>query len=184
MSIEIHTWTDQGQTLREFAKDARVLEIGAWKGHQAINMAQVAIEVWAIDNFVNLWTDEKDIEQQFRNNVQKYGVSDKIKLFVGESKDILNQIYDQCLEKHFRFDFIVVDGGHETPVVNQDSEWACKLIKPNGYIAWHDSDHPPVAAAIEEVKAKYPLTKVREDGMLHIYQFRVKDMVSETSPKR
>ena len=163
--VDIHTWTTQGETLREYARDAFVLEIGAWKGASTINMAQVAKTVWAIDNFINLWTDEQNIQQQFIENVQKYGVADKVKLWAGDSRDILPKF-------KVTFDFIFVDGGHEFPVVNFDSEWSCKLIKPNGHIAWHDSDHPPVAAAIKEVTEKYPLTKVKEDGMLSVYQFR------------
>ena len=167
--MDIHTWTTQGDTLREFAKDKKVLEIGCWKGASTINMAQVAKEVWAIDNFINLWTDEKDIEQQFRDNVEKSGLADKINLWVDDSNEVLRFLDGIAA----RFDFIFVDGGHESPVVNNDSLYACELINPGGYIAWHDADYPPVAAAIEQVKAKYPLTKVREDGMLHIYQMAV-----------
>ncbi len=41
-------------------------------------------------------------------------------------------------ELNEKFDFILIDGGHDFETIKCDTKNALKMIRPNGIIAWHD----------------------------------------------
>lgn len=51
--------------------------------------------------------------------------------------------YHILKEKGQLLDFLFIDGNHEYQAAKKDFEWYSKLVKPGGFVAFHDiQDHP------------------------------------------
>jgi len=59
-------------------------------------------------------------------------------------------------------DFVFVDGSHEAPEVEVDSENALKIVSPRGLVLWHDfhPDHPEVVRFLTGLASTERLTHI------------------------
>jgi hypothetical protein len=124
-----------------------ILEIGVWKGENAVNMLQVASKVSyqvtyvGVDLFedlasllnlereASLWPEsQENVYMKLTNNYPKA----QIELISGYSKDSLPTLIGR------KFQLIFIDGGHSYETVLGDWTNALKLISDDGYIFLDD----------------------------------------------
>jgi len=125
----------------------RVAEIGCLCGRSAVLMSYVADSVSTFDIFENydLIEDEKQRKhykkislnfihnyKTIRDNLWKY---ENIGVFSGNSESLIVLARYAGL-----YDFVFIDGDHSYNGAKKDFENALKVIKPNGIIAFHDSN--------------------------------------------
>lgn len=124
----------------------KFLEIGSYEGKSACWLLDNILtknncELYCIDTFQGSYehklngsnhTDFKNVYDTFKNNTVEYG--DKIKLFVGKSGDLLK---NPNITKN-TYDFIYIDGCHESKEVLQDAVFAFEILKNGGIIIFDD----------------------------------------------
>ncbi|OFX68029.1 MAG: methyltransferase [Bacteroidetes bacterium GWE2_29_8] len=114
----------QGQLLKMLSmmnKPKRVLEIGTFTGYSAICLAQGLTEnglLYTIDA-------NHELEELIKSNIQKAGLSNKIKLIIGQAIDVIPAIKDT-------FDLIYIDADKEN-LINY-YEMLIPMTNPNGII--------------------------------------------------
>lgn len=122
----------EGTLLAACAVDKAVLEIGSFCGRSTICAAQTAISVDAVDPFDGRATPVPGSTlAEFIENIAKYGVSEKVAIQNGTIDEI-----GPTLEP--KFGLVLIDGDHSYMAVRNDIEWALRLLKPDGHIAFHD----------------------------------------------
>ena len=120
----------------------QVFEIGTYTGRTALNFAQNSPEdciVWTLDL--------PPTEAHTRTNT----ADDKIKQHIRESIDYkgkeaerkIRTLYSNCSIFDFspyfgKIDMVFVNGAHNYEAVKSDTINALKMVKPNGYVIWHD----------------------------------------------
>jgi tetratricopeptide (TPR) repeat protein len=130
----------------QIAAPRRVLEIGTYAGRSLIEIMKrcspqttgVAIDSWKNYEEENLSQlrniQENNIEQVFYQNIQKAGMSERVKALKGDSVDRLLEL----IEKKESFDFIYVDGSHTCLDCYTDMVLAWKLLVSGGVMAVDD----------------------------------------------
>jgi cephalosporin hydroxylase len=130
----------------QIAAPRRVLEIGTYAGRSLIEIMKrcspqttgVAIDSWKNYEEENLSQlrniQENNIEQVFYQNIQKAGMSERVKALKGDSVDRLLKL----IEKKESFDFIYVDGSHTCLDCYTDMVLAWKLLVSGGVMAVDD----------------------------------------------
>ena len=101
----------------------RILEIGTKYGSTTINMAKFSTEDCKIISV--------DLVPLDYSIVQKYPQSSKITFLQGDSL-----VFD--FKKLGSFDMVLVDANHEYKFVQNDTYAAFSVVKPTGYVLWHD----------------------------------------------
>jgi predicted O-methyltransferase YrrM len=122
----------EAEVLGGLATGRRVLELGAQYGFSTVLMAAVAESVVSIDwhkgdanaGYQNSWLG-------FYENLQRYGVADRVIPIVGRCQDALPYLRDGA------FELIFHDSSHDLRSVRDDLGAARRLIT-SGYIAVHD----------------------------------------------
>lgn len=133
-------------------KPQKILEVGSYEGRSICYLieklgSEQSLEIHAIDTWLG-GGDHKHlpighmpkVEERFFLNVDKAtkGASKKIDLIV--HKGFSDFEVSRLLVTGFRayFDFIYIDGSHETGDVLSDAVMAFKLLKPGGVMAFDD----------------------------------------------
>lgn len=141
----------EGQFLAQIATDKRVLEIGSYCGRSTICLAQTAQEVHAVDPFDGRATpNRKDTFGAFSENLERYGVADRVTAHRGTSIAVLPKLQPES------FDLVWIDGAHAYESVLLDIWLALKVLKPGGLLAFHDyrsPRDPGVTAAVNKLLA-------------------------------
>ena len=159
---------DQGYDRAFFAdildrsKPKTILEIGSWKGRSAVEMARVApnAEIVCVDTWlgaiefikppgdssrcldrINGWPM---VYYTFLSNMIHEGLSDRVTPFPMTSTLAMRQFRNNG----FKFDFIYIDGSHETDDVARDIIEAKQIINPNGTICGDDINWPSIQEAL------------------------------------
>lgn len=117
----------EAEELRRLAAGKTVLEIGSAYGFSTITMAKVAERVVSVDHHEHMKSAD-----QLQLNLARHGVSDKVKVIVGNSKKILPTLEPS------QFDMVFIDGDHSTFGIQSDIISSLKLVKLEGCIAAHD----------------------------------------------
>lgn len=134
--IDIHTGvTDtEAEVLERYAKGRRVLECGSWFGFSTVVMARVAEHVDAVDwHHGDPHAGQQDTEEVFRQNLVRYGVSDRVTVHVGRFEDVLPRLAG-------RWDVVFLDGMHDAVSVARDLALVEPLVRR--YLLLHDYDVP------------------------------------------
>lgn len=105
----------------EEVKPQRMLEIGTAIGYSAICFSKYLAEDGRIDT---IEIESLRVEQAI-NNIEKVGVSEKIRVLEGDALDILPYLTE-------KYDVIFIDAAKGK--YNEFFEHALRLSKPNGYI--------------------------------------------------
>lgn len=125
----------EATALANLARGKTVLEMGAWHGFSTIVLASVAELVISVD-----WhqgddhAGKQDTWATFENNLVRYGVADRVVVHKGRFEDELPKLAVAGLQ----VDGVFLDGMHDEASVSRDTGLALALIKPRGFIAWHD----------------------------------------------
>lgn len=119
------------EQLVELARGAAVLEVGSFYGRSTIALASVAEVVHSVDPHLG-GPDSTSTLQTFLENLERYGVRDKVVVHVALSTELLP------LLREVTFDLVFVDAMHQRPEVDVDFAVAAPTLRPEGAIAFHD----------------------------------------------
>jgi predicted O-methyltransferase YrrM len=131
----------EARALAVLAEGKRVIELGAWLGHSTIVLASVAEEVVSVDWHLG---DEhagiRNTWEEFLANLDRYGVAGNVIPVRGRFEDELPLM----AELHAgEFDGAFIDAKHDLESVTRDTALVLPLIRPGGFIAWHDYGRGP-----------------------------------------
>jgi hypothetical protein len=121
--------------LATLAIGKNVLECGAHYGYSTVLLASVVEHLTSVD-----WHRGDDHAGHcdslgiYTANLDRYGVTDKVTTRVGRFEDELPKL----AEEGAMFDGAFLDGMHDEESVSRDLELILKLVKPGGFVAFHD----------------------------------------------
>jgi len=118
----------EADRLGELAAGRRCLEVGSGYGYTAIVMALAgAVDVATIDHH-----DALPTLGVMQANLLAYGVTDQVRVLVGDSAVVLPRLAAE------RFGLIFIDGDHLADSVRSDVGLSLPLLEPGGILAVHD----------------------------------------------
>jgi len=128
-----------------------IFEIGTFVGRTTRLFAQNAqgdAKIFTLD------LPQDHVRHQIGRDFKGIIDSVKIQQLFGDSKAFDFSCY------HGSCDFVWIDGNHDYPFVKSDTQNAFKLVKPGGWIGWHDyhqtASWSGVTRTIRELKKSYP----------------------------
>jgi hypothetical protein len=128
----------------------RVLQIGCAQGWDAVENAKILKlpfingELHVIDWFMGNLTVDSEEEWAYNEDnpttwkahlwseAKKFGVSDRITVFEGDSRKVIHSTLDNY------YDIVFIDGGHEYDIVKSDVENGYKKLKKGGIMVLDD----------------------------------------------
>ena len=128
----------------------RVLQIGCAQGWDAVENAKILKlpfingELHVIDWFMGNLTVDSEEEWAYNEDnpetwkahlwseAKKFGVTDRITIFEGDSREVIHQMKDNY------YDIVFIDGGHEYDIVKSDIENGYKKLKSKGFLVLDD----------------------------------------------
>jgi len=151
----------------KFDGPLRVLEIGSWAGASAISWVKAFrelgrdIELHAVDHWMpyfdnsvdgdqhymamNSAASNSDIYKLFHHNLRAEGVSDSVKILLGDSREILPTLIENS------YHLIYIDGSHVFETVLADLQNAKKLVVSGGVICGDDLEHQAYQLSDESI---------------------------------
>lgn len=129
---EIPGWLSdvEGNSLEQLADGKDVLEIGSYCGRSTVRLAKSARSVLTVDTFDGRCVpDNRGTLAALKANLEKYGVSGKVEIFVGESS---------TLPDAGPFDLAFIDGSHDRQSVLADVATCQRFLRLDGMLAIHD----------------------------------------------
>ena len=130
-----------------------MMELGCYKGRSLCSVADIIkrknISVYVVDVFTGTASEghrEADYQQEFENNIKRFGIKDNIKRVMKMTTDFAVKEFPD----HF-FDYIFIDADHQYSAIKQDiKNWTPK-VKVGGTISGHDyGTHEGIARAVNE----------------------------------
>ena len=119
---------------RSLPDDAVIVEVGSYKGRSTVAMGYACRGTNRHVYSVDLWNPYPI--QDWRQNVEKNGLLEYVTPLQGNSHDVLSQ-WNQLTGGKV-IDLIFIDASHEYADVLLDFELSFPLVKPGGWIAFHD----------------------------------------------
>jgi predicted O-methyltransferase YrrM len=141
----------QCQALARLAEGKQVLELGSWLGRSTIALASTAKRVYSVDRHTgDKHTGQLETYDRFIFNLERYGVSDKVSVWVGEFEIIVPQL-------PITFDLVFVDGQHDARSIKRDGELAISVLSVGGILAFHDygSIYDPIQEYVDHIVDQY-----------------------------
>ena len=126
---------EEAAKLASLASGGDVLELGAWFGFSTVVLAQSARRVTSVDwHQGDAHAGEGDTWDPYRANLARYGVAGKVDARRGRFADVLPAL----ARAGTLFDGVFLDAQHDTESVAADLALALPLIRPGGFVAFHD----------------------------------------------
>lgn len=157
-------------------KNSRVLEIGSWKGKSTYCIAHGLVDstIFCIDPFnadgelqskssYELERGDEDLLTQFNKNVKGFNKI-QINPYKGYSQDFVGKVND--------VDFLFIDGDHSQEGCKFDFDHFEDIVKPGGYIAFHDY-HPKR----KEVGPTYVIEQIVSKNNNYKWMYRFDSLV-------
>jgi glycosyltransferase involved in cell wall biosynthesis len=137
-----------------------IVEVGSYQGKATVLMGMIIKEnfpaariisidphdgkLGAADQGLKIFPPSLDM---FKKNLDKAGISDVVDVVQGNCQDI---------EWHLPLSLLVIDGLHDYMNVSRDFNHFSDLIRPGGYVAFHDyaDYYPGVKVFVNELLAK------------------------------
>ena len=138
----------ESRRLAKLAKGRKVLEVGSSYGFSTIVMAMTASHVDAVDPHPVITPLNPGTLEGLRLSVKEYGVEDRVTVIQDYSYNALPEMPAGS------YDLIFVDAFHKEEAVAVDAGLVKNLVKPGGYLAFHDYAEdwcPGVAKAVDRV---------------------------------
>lgn len=126
--------------LARLADGKNVLECGAHYGYSTVLLASIAEHVTSVD-----WHRGDDHAGHcdslgvYNGNLMRYGVSEKVTTIVERFEVALPKLAVAGLQ----FDGAFLDGMHDAESVARDLALILELVKPGGFVAFHDYGRGP-----------------------------------------
>jgi len=119
------------EKLAELAQGQKVLEVGSQWGRSTICLASVAEKVWAVDwHQGDFHAGAKPTLGVYHYNLDRYGIANVITI-VGKFEEVVHEL-------PIDFDGAFIDAAHDEDSVIRHYAIAHDLVKPGGWIAFHD----------------------------------------------
>lgn len=151
----------EGRKLFEAAQrvpsDGLIVELGSYKGKSTICLAQAGRKVWAVDHFegeqLEVLDDKKSVhsdhlagnyKDELRLNLTNAGVADNVRVI-----DEDTHLGPSSLG-HTAIDLLFIDAAHDYQSVKADVAAWEPHMKPEGVIAFHDTNFPGVERVLTE----------------------------------
>ncbi len=131
---------EEAAKLATLATGKDVLELGAWHGFSTVILAQAARRVCSVDwhqgddSIAAMGGADGDTWESYRANLARYGVSANVDARRGRFEDVLPELAKQGV----LFDGVFLDAQHDTASVEADLALALPLVRPGGFVAFHD----------------------------------------------
>jgi glycosyltransferase involved in cell wall biosynthesis len=132
--------TEEAAKLASLASGGDVLELGAQWGFSTVILAQAARRVTSVDwhqgddSIAAMGGEAADTWDAYRGNLARYGIAGKVDARRGRFADVLPALARQGM----LFDGCFIDAQHDAAAVAADLALALPLIRPGGWIAFHD----------------------------------------------
>jgi predicted O-methyltransferase YrrM len=131
---------EEARALAELAAGQDVLEMGAYHGFSTIVLASVASRVTSVDwHGGDVHAGMGPSRDLFTANLLRYDVLDHVDVRVGRFADVLPVLADEGA----LFDGLFLDAQHDAASVSADLDLALPLVRPGGFIAFHDYGRGP-----------------------------------------
>ena len=136
---------------------AKIVEVGVWKGRSICSVADIVIakklKVYAVDTFegsegedAHLEADYLDIETEFRNSIEAFGLTNYVTIFRGTSLEFAKK------NKRNLFDLAFIDADHSREAVKNDFIAYSQIAK---VVIGHDYHWDSVRLGIEDCLVNY-----------------------------
>lgn len=153
-SSNIPIWHQAVVTLKG-RTDLQLLEIGSYEGRSAIwlceNLLSQGGHLFCLDTWLggieHNAAGMPAVEQRFLQNTTPHVQSGRLTPLKGFSSQILQ--HDPRVNRPNQFDFIYVDGSHETQDVLMDAVLSFERLKPGGVMIFDDYGHADVKIAVD-----------------------------------
>lgn len=170
-------WSDLIDELQ--GKPNRILEIGSYEGRSAIWMLDSICThpncvLTSIDPFMStptwpIGSGAHNIESRFHHNIASTGKMDRVEIIKAKSFDTLigwNNMKIN-LQPSPEFDFVYIDGAHESDAALLDAMLVWPLLKNNGIIIFDDYD-------LSRFNESYNNPRVGIDAFLAVHEWEIK----------
>lgn len=154
--FEVDGWLSlpEAEILRDASRGKVCIEFGAWCGKSTITMAQEATFVHSVDwHRGDRATGARETLSTFLGNLSRYGVRDKVGVYVARIEDFAR------LECQGFADLVFVDASHDEGSCYRDIQLAKQCLRAGGKIAVHDSLWPGVLAATSRAMAGWTIER-------------------------
>lgn len=132
---------NEAQALADLAAGKTVLELGAWYGFSTVVLASVAERVTSVDwHYGDDHAGLVDTWEIFTFNLERYGVQDRVEAVRERFEDALPAMAEQGRT----FGGCFLDAHHSEESVTRDIGLAVPLIRPGGFLAFHDYGRGPL----------------------------------------
>lgn len=138
--IQTAVTAGEATALAGLAAGKDVLELGAYHGYSTVVLASVATHVTSVD--WHMGDDHAglgDTWDIFTGNLARFGVSDKVTAIRARFEDELPKLASLGSQ----WDGCFLDARHDEASVTRDTDLAMALIRPGGFMAWHDYGRGP-----------------------------------------
>jgi hypothetical protein len=131
---------EEAAKLASLASGGDVLELGAQYGFSTVVLAQAARKVTSVDwhqgdaSIAAMGGECADTWEPYRANLARYGVAGKVDARRGRFGDVLPAL----AKAGALFDGVFLDAQHDSEAVAADLALALPLIRPGGWVAFHD----------------------------------------------
>jgi predicted O-methyltransferase YrrM len=121
------------------ARPTSVFEIGTFDGRTTANLAancESGSVVYSLD-IASGWIDFEGEAAPYGgvevgHHAKGYEQEGRVRLLTGDSATFDFSAYEESI------DLVFVDGDHSFEAVERDTEVARRLVRPGGYVLWHD----------------------------------------------
>jgi len=156
---------NEQEELERLAAGKKVIEFGSYCGKSTVVMARVAEHVTTVDDFrgvhpkalpdssgrVTTWGHEAGLEEEFRRNIERNGVKDKVTLIVGSVENVIDTIaFDDV-------GLLFYDADHSYEATKRYGDKLLGRRPPACTVAFHDFSKadPGVMRAVRELAQEY-----------------------------
>jgi predicted O-methyltransferase YrrM len=132
--------SEEALQLARLARNKVMLELGAHYGFSTIVLASVADKVYSVDwHRGDIHAGMGDSWQAFNFNLIRYGVADRVVICRGRFESEVPKLAEQGIICDGAF----IDGMHDEESVSRDLALALLVVKPGGFISFHDFGRGP-----------------------------------------
>ena len=140
--------------LARLARGTVMLELGAHYGFSTIVLASVAEKVYSVDwHKGDIHAGVGDSWEAFNFNLQRYGVRDRVVICRGRFEAEVPELAEQGIICDGAF----IDGMHDEESVERDLALALTVVRPGGFISFHDYGRGP-----ETGHSEFKITQVAD----------------------
>lgn len=152
---------EECERLATLATEKRVLEVGSEYGRSTIALASTAKQVHAVDwHQGDPQSGFKNSLPEFLSNLDHYDLRERVIVHLGRWEDVAPVMRSAV------FDLAFIDGDHSEDAVRRDFDLALRVMKPGGWMVFHDTDQSQVGETLQQMATWCRMSYARSVGTL------------------